>query len=1447
MKFDNKQFEQGIAQSQKSLENLNKSLQMKGATTGLSSIEAAANKVSFSPMQKGVDALSQRFSAMGIVGMTVIQNLTTSAMNAGAKIGSALINPLIQGGKNRALNLEAAQFQIEGLGQSWDVVKQDILYGVKDTAYGLDAAAKAAGQLLASNVEVGDSMKTALRGISGVAAMTNSEYEDIASVFTTVAGNGRLMSNELNRLSARGINAAATLGKYLNKSEAEIREMTSKGQIDFATFAKAMDDAFGAHAKEANKTFTGALSNMKAALSRIGADFATPMYENLRDIMNALTPLIDKIHDDLGPIIGLVNRWMGNLTANTVDFINSINDSSFALRRFFNALFAIGKGLNNIAENVMVPIFETIGQVFRESFDTENFLLNLSEATRAFRLATEELKPSEETLSQIKSIFQGLWSAIHIGFSILSAFIGLLKDVAIALAPVGGFLLELAAKLGDFITSVDRLVTEGETFSGIFGSMGQAIKDFMSDASPLGQFLSSVLTRGLDAVADLASKIAGALSTAFSTIAEGAGSFVKSLHLTDILNAINAVLFGGILIGAINFITKLKAAFSSGMGGLKVTWINPFTSALTQLKFSLQDMSNSVKVNSILKIAAAVGILAIAMKVLSEIDPVSLAGALGAITVGFTELLGIMMLMEKHMSFENVANIRKTAVTMIALGIAINIFASAVKKLASLDFQQLTIGLVGVGILLGELALFMNNAEFDKVGVLKGIGILMIAESLILLSTAVEKLAALNVKELVKGLGSVLVLLAGITAFTRFSGDGKGMISIGIGMLALAGSMIILSTAIEKLGKLSIKELAKGIGSMSAALLILAGVMRLMPKSILLIGPGLLVVATAINILASALQKLGSMSVESLVKSIGALVSALTIMAVAATVMKSAIGGAIAIQIFAGALAILAPVLMLLGSMSLEQIVTSLIALGGAFAVLGIAGAVIGPMIPAILGLSAAMGVLGVAMVAIGGGMLMFSIALATLAVSGAAGAAALVSAIESIATIIPTLVTIIGQTLIGVLETLAGSFDILLATAVTMITALLQAIIDVAPKIVEAVTVVVTSILSALTQAIPKFIELVTTTILEILASIRQLFPAIMETVATIIMSILTTLADNAEEFAATGVMIIVNFIKGIASKLPDVIDAAFKVIISFINGLADAIRANGPALGEAVMNLITAIIEGALGFILGAVGPFLEGGGELIQGFIEGVGGFVDAAITSITDMIQGCVDAIGGFVGDFATAAGNLVQGFISGIGEFASGAWDAVTSFGAGIVGALNGSLDEHSPSKISEKSGKFFVQGFINGMNKKSSEAYSSISDIANYSIKAMDQVNRKLSNAFNFDLEVKDPVITPVIDLTKANKGIDTLKSELQFADVADKFNASVSGNYSKANSARLGSTASIPDTSNQPVNLTQNFAFNQTNNSPKALSNIDIYRQTNNQFTRFAAAQHARVVPQSI
>ena len=290
--------------------------------------------------------------------MRVISNLTDSFMNLIRRIGNFSIGGIIEGGKSRAMKIENAQFQIKGLlgrtaeaKKELDAIMDDVNYGVQDTAYGLDAAASVASQLVASGVKAGTQMRATLRGISGVAAMTNSSYEDIGNIYTRIAGQGRVMAIDLNSLAARGLNAAAIIGKALGKTEAEVRDMTSKGKIDFMTFSKAMDDAFGEHAKEANKTFNGVISNIKAALAKVGADFYGPLIKEESPIilfLNSIRERINELRKSVAPITNEVTTKLNN-------FITSLDNlfkkSDFLGFKPFEESKDTFKSINKLLEN----------------------------------------------------------------------------------------------------------------------------------------------------------------------------------------------------------------------------------------------------------------------------------------------------------------------------------------------------------------------------------------------------------------------------------------------------------------------------------------------------------------------------------------------------------------------------------------------------------------------------------------------------------------------------------------------------------------------------------------------------------------------------------------------------------------------------------------------------------------------------------------------------------------------------------------------------------------------------------------------------------------------------------------------------------------------------------------------------------------------------------------
>lgn len=398
MQFDNAQFERNVSQSMTTLDRLKERLKFTDSTKDFQAINNVAKGIDFSHLASSVDAINNRFSAFGIVGMTVLQRLTNAAIDLGSKLMSSVAIPLNQiktGGWNRALNIENAMFKMQGLLEDFEEqqekINENIDYAVSGTAYSYDAAASAMAQLTASGVEFrGESMnmKKALRAISGVAAMTNSDYSAIADIFTTVAGNGKVMTMQLNQIAGRGINAAAALGKQLGKSEAEIREMVHDGEIDFQTFANAMDNAFGEHAKKANETFTGALSNIKAALSRTGQGFAQSIQRYGRDILNAIRPNINLFNKAIQPLVTDFDRVMKHIAD---AFASVFGDGQTGKLNFDWVIDAIAT-LENLFYGLK-GIIEEIGKGFSEIFPEASFISisDFFEKTRTYTDAFRSL------------------------------------------------------------------------------------------------------------------------------------------------------------------------------------------------------------------------------------------------------------------------------------------------------------------------------------------------------------------------------------------------------------------------------------------------------------------------------------------------------------------------------------------------------------------------------------------------------------------------------------------------------------------------------------------------------------------------------------------------------------------------------------------------------------------------------------------------------------------------------------------------------------------------------------------------------------------------------------------------------------------------------------------------------------------------------------------------
>lgn len=188
----------------------------------------------------------------------------------------------------------------------------------------------------------------------------------------------------------------------------------------------------------------------------------------------------------------------------------------------------------------------------------------------------------------------------------------------------------------------------------------------------------------------------------------------------------------------------------------------------------------------------------------------------------------------------------------------------------------------------------------------------------------------------------------------------------------------------------------------------------------------------SLEILANVMAKFGGMQWDEIGRGLTVLGGALAELAIGLNVMKGTLSGSAAMIVAATALAILTPVLTTLGNQSWEEIVKGLVTLAGAFTILGVAGAVLSPLLPTIIGLAGAFALVGVSVLAIGGGLLAAGTGLSALAVgftalatAGAAGATAVVASLSVIVTgvagLIPAVIEQFGYGLISLCRVIAG------------------------------------------------------------------------------------------------------------------------------------------------------------------------------------------------------------------------------------------------------------------------------------------------------------------------------------------------------------------------------------------------------------------------------------------
>jgi tape measure domain-containing protein len=183
MRFDNQQFEKGVAQSMSTLDKLKQKLNFTGASKGLESINAASKGINFNGITSGVDALRVKFSALQVAGVTAMQNITNSVMNTGKHMMSAITtDPIRDGFREYETQINAVQTILANTqkeGTNVEIVNKalDELNTYADkTIYNFTEMTRNIGTFTAAGVKLGTSVN-AIQGIANLAAVSGSKSQ----------------------------------------------------------------------------------------------------------------------------------------------------------------------------------------------------------------------------------------------------------------------------------------------------------------------------------------------------------------------------------------------------------------------------------------------------------------------------------------------------------------------------------------------------------------------------------------------------------------------------------------------------------------------------------------------------------------------------------------------------------------------------------------------------------------------------------------------------------------------------------------------------------------------------------------------------------------------------------------------------------------------------------------------------------------------------------------------------------------------------------------------------------------------------------------------------------------------------------------------------------------------------------------------------------------------
>lgn len=1412
MRFQGDQFNKGVADTSSALDKLKRALNLGDAKKGLTELDAAGKNFSLANMAQGVADIAGKFGALSIVGITALANIANKAVDAGLTIMRSLtIDPIKAGFAEYELKMGSIQTILANTARYGTQLPEvtanlDELNSYADkTIYNFGDMTKNIGLFTNAGIKIGDATSM-IKGFSNEAAASGTSAQGAAgaayqlsqalsagtirlmdwrSLQNVGMGNKNMQNGLIEIADAMGklngeTGSAADIQKDFNGSleknwlsadvmssylkimagDMSAAEQASLGLTDAQIAGFAKQQKMSEEAATKVRTFTQLLGTMQES---VGSGWSET-FDLLIGDFNDATDMWTAVNDELGGIIG-------DMSAARNDLIRAFVEGG-GRDMILGSISAIWQA----AQMYLMPIQSAFKEIFPPI--TAKTLLEMASNFQKF---AESLKPSAETMKELKRTFMGVFAVLDIGWMVIQQVIGLFGRLFGAATKGSGGILTMTASIGDWLVGVRNALRDGTALTKFFEGLGDVLQWPIDRLRELGSWtINAVSTWDLaaawEAVANAFRKIGEFLGPVWEELGnffrdakKTLGEFFKTLDFNVLVGLMNFGALGAIGIGlkkAFGFL-KDKGIMGLIFGDKKDAGpgiIDTIKSVFGAITDTFSELQNTLKSATLIGIGAAIALITASVVALSFVDTGKLFIVLGAMTIMFGQLSAMLLAIDKLTTKTNPVKMIAVGVALSALAGAMLVMSTAVLILSTMNWEELARGLsgmaVGLGLLVGASALLQKMSARL---IFAAPAIVLLSGAMLVLSAAMKIFSTMNWDDILRA-GTTLAAALGIMV---------GAMSLVQSKVFAAASMVILAVAVNILaGAMKIfatmewDEILRASVAMASAVGIMVGALALLQLMgpMMIVGAAAMVVgAAALTIVAGAFKIFASLSWDEIGRGLVAMGGGLAILAGAMALMGIplvALGGAALFVVSAG-LTMLAPALALLGTMSWDAIGRGLAMLGASLAILAVGGLLLIPASVGFLLFGAALLMIGGSVLMVGQGLALFAAGFTALAAAATMGAPAIKTAMETIASAIPAMMAAFAQGLIDFAVVIAQGATQFTAAATTLIQSFILGIATNGPLIIDTLAGLLMTLLSRVEQDMPLWVEKGSNIIISFLNGLAEKMPEITTAGANLIVSFLQGIQKDMRRIATAATLTIITFINEVQRNANILARAGMNAIINFVNGLASSIRDNQDRMRSAGSNLANAILNGMTG------------------GLWDGIGRVAEAARSVASRALQ---------------AAENF---------------------------------LGINSPSKEFFKIGAWSSEGMAIGLEKTAPVVTRAAENVGDGAMTAMRKSLSNLKNAVATDMDF-NPTIRPVLDLSDVQKNSALIGGMLTpptlRVDDSYAYAASIAESQREFEEARNGGDDDRP--TGDVIN------FTQINNSPKALPAAEIYRNTNNQLS---------------